>query len=125
MSNAKKIGLLLMGLAFEKYGATLEKHQEVVAGIADVMMETFAMESAKLRSEKHNVGADIVAVLLQESMARIETLSRPVLAACSEGDSLRTNMAILRRFAKYDPIDEIAIRNRIAERLLSAGRYVA
>jgi alkylation response protein AidB-like acyl-CoA dehydrogenase len=125
VSNAKKIGLLLMGLAFEKYGATLEKHQEVVAGIADVMMETFAMESAKLRSEKHNVGADMVAVLLQESMARIETLSRPVLAACSEGDSLRTNMAILRRFAKYDPIDEIAIRNRIAERLLSAGRYAA
>ncbi len=46
--------------------------------------------------------------------------SRPVPI----GDALRTNMAILRRFAKYDPVDEIAIRNRIAERLLGAGRYV-
>jgi alkylation response protein AidB-like acyl-CoA dehydrogenase len=124
VAGAKKIGLLLMGLAFEKYGAELEKHQEVVAGIADVMMEIFAMESARLRSEKHAVGADTVAVLLQESMARIETFARPVIAACSEGDSLRTNMAVLRRFAKYDPIDEIALRNRIAERLLNAGRYV-
>jgi len=115
---------LLMGLAFEKYGVELEKHQEVVAGIADVMMETFAMESAKLRSDKHGMGADLVTVLLQESMNRIETFARPVLAACSEGDALRTNMAVLRRFAKYDPVDEIAIRNRIAERLLSAGRYV-
>ena len=124
VTNARKIGLLLMGLAFEKYGVDLEKHQEVVAGIADVMMETFAMESAKLRSDKHGMGADMVAVLLQDSMGRIETFARPVLAACSEGDALRTNMAILRRFAKFDPIDEIAIRNRIAERLLSTGRYV-
>ena len=125
VTQAKKIGLLLMGLAFEKFGTDLEKHQEVVAGIADVMMETFAMESAKLRSEKHNLGQDMVAVLLQDSMARIETFARPVIAACSEGDGLRTNMAILRRFAKYDPIDEFAVRNRIAERLLSAGRYIA
>ncbi len=33
-------------------GAELEKHQEVVAGIADVLMETFAMESAKLAAGK-------------------------------------------------------------------------
>jgi hypothetical protein len=57
-------------------------------------------------------------------MGRIEMLARPILAACSEGDALRTNIAILRRFAKYEPVDTIALRRRIAERLLSAGRYV-
>ena len=31
----------------------LEKQQEVLAGIADVIMETFAMESAQLRSQKN------------------------------------------------------------------------
>ncbi len=124
VANAKKIGLLLMGIAFEKYGVELEKHQEVLAGIADVMMETFAMESAQLRTQKTGVGVDLTAVLLQSSMARIETFARPVLAACSDGDALRTNMAVLRRFAKFDPIDEIAARQRIAERLISAGRYV-
>ena len=124
VSNAKKIGLLLMALAFEKYGVELEKQQEVIAGIADVIMETFAMESAQLRSQKNSIAADICAVLLPDSMARIEMFARPVLAACSEGDALRANMAILRRFAKFEPADSIALRRRIAERLLAAGRYV-
>src|SRR5205823_12123749 len=84
VANAKKMGLLLMALAFEKYGAGLEKEQEVVAGIADVIMETFAMESAQLRSRKSEIAADICEVLLPDAMARIEMLARPVLAACSE-----------------------------------------
>jgi alkylation response protein AidB-like acyl-CoA dehydrogenase len=124
VGSAKKIALLLMALAFEKFGAALEKQQEVIAGIADVIMETFAMESAQLRSTKNGIATDICAVLLADSIGRIETFARPVLAACSEGDALRTNMAILRRFAKHDAVDTITLRRRIAERLLSAGRYV-
>ena len=53
-----------MAVAFEKFGAELEKQQEVLAGIADVIMETFAMESAQLRSQKNSNAADICAVLL-------------------------------------------------------------
>jgi alkylation response protein AidB-like acyl-CoA dehydrogenase len=124
VANAKKISLLLTGLAFEKYGVEMDKHQQVLAGIADVLMETFAMESAKLRVGKTGLGGDMCTVLLQDSMARIEAFARPVLAACSEGDALRTNLAILRRFAKYDPVDSIALRKKIAERLLNTGRYV-
>jgi hypothetical protein len=124
VSNSKKIALLLMALAFEKFGLELEKQQEVIAGIADVIMETFAMESAQFRSQKNSLAADICAVLLPDAMARIELFARPVLAACAEGDALRANMAILRRFAKFEPVDSIALRRRIAERLLTAGRYV-
>jgi alkylation response protein AidB-like acyl-CoA dehydrogenase len=124
IGNAKKVALLLMASAFEKFGLELEKQQEVVAGIADIIMETFAMESVQLRSEKSGVGADMCAVLLPDAMARIEMFARPVLAACAEGDTLRANMAVLRRFTKYEPVDSIALRRRIAERLLSAGRYV-
>jgi alkylation response protein AidB-like acyl-CoA dehydrogenase len=124
VSNAKKIALLLMAMAFEKFGLELEKQQEVIAGIADVIMETFAMESAQLRSQKNSLAADICAVLLPDSMARIEMFARPILAACAEGDALRANLAILRRFAKFEPVDSIALRRRIAERLLAAGRYV-
>jgi alkylation response protein AidB-like acyl-CoA dehydrogenase len=123
VANAKKITLLLMAVAFEKFGAELEKQQEVIAGIADVIMETFAMESVQLRSQKNSNAADICAAMLPDAMGRIEMFSRPVLAACSEGDALRANMAILRRFAKFDPVNSIALRRRIAERLLSAGRY--
>jgi hypothetical protein len=56
-------------------------------------------------------------------MARIEVGARTVLAACSEGDALRTNLAVLRRLAKYEPVDAIALRRRIAGRILDAERY--
>ncbi len=126
--NAKKVALLSMAQAFEKFGAAMEQQQEVLSGIADIVMEVFAMESSLLRVEKHakagSVGRDMVTVLLRESMARIEISAREVLAACSEGDALRSALAVLRRFAKYDPVNSIALRRSIAERLLSAGHYV-
>ena len=122
--NARKIALLAMGLAYQKFQTELEKQQEVLMGIADMVMEVFAMESALLRSRKTGTGADLCAVLLRDGMARVEVAARTVLAACSAGDELRTNMAVLRRFAKYEPVDSIALRRRIADRLLAAGRYV-
>jgi len=128
LKGAKKIALLLLAVSFEKFGTALEKQQEVLSAIADVIMDLFAMESALLRSEKtgkpDGQAADMVAVLLRDAMAHIETTARPVLASCSEGDALRANMALLRRFAKYEPVDSISIRGRIADRLLAAGRYV-
>ena len=124
VSGAKKIALLLLGSAFEKFGPAMEQQQEVLAGIADVAMEVFAMESALLRLEKTKQGADMTAVLLRDSLTRAEAFAKPVLAACSEGDALRSKMTVLRRFAKHEPVDAIAIRRRIAERQLSAGHYV-
>jgi alkylation response protein AidB-like acyl-CoA dehydrogenase len=118
--NAKKIALLLLGLAYQKFLNEIEKQQELIAAIADVIMEVFAMESVELRGNP-----DYRDVYLCDAMARIEISARTAVAACSEGDALRTNMAVLRRFAKYEPVDAIAIRRRIARRLIDAGRYLA
>jgi butyryl-CoA dehydrogenase len=129
--NAKKIALMLMGVAYQKYLAEMEKQQEVMAGISDVVIEIFAMESVLLRARRlaemgrGGQSADIAAVYLRDAMSRIDVTSRTVLAACSEGDNLRANMAVLRRFAKFEPVDAIAIRRRIAGRLLDAERYIA
>ncbi len=120
VTSAKKIALLLLGLAYQKFLTEIEKQQELIASIADVIMEVFAMESVELRGNP-----DYRDVYLRDAMARIEISARTAIAACSEGDALRTNMAVLRRFAKYEPVDAIAIRRRIAQRLLDAGRYVA
>ena len=125
VANAKRIALFAMGIAYQRFALELEKQQEVLMAIADIVMETFAMESSLLRVAKNGAGRELCAVFLRDAMSRIETSARTVLAACSEGDSLRTNMAVLRRFAKYDPVDSVALRREIARRLLSAERYVA
>ena len=36
-------------------------------------------------------------------MEIVESAARNVLAACSEGDALRTNLAVLKRFTKFEP----------------------
>jgi alkylation response protein AidB-like acyl-CoA dehydrogenase len=125
VANAKKIGLMSMGLAYQKFAVDLEKQQEVLMGISDIVMEIFAMESVLLRTRKNGSGAEMAAVFLRDAMARVEFSARALLAACSEGDSLRTNMAVLRRFAKYEPVNAIDLRRKIAHRLLAAERYLA
>jgi alkylation response protein AidB-like acyl-CoA dehydrogenase len=129
VSNAKKITLMAIGLAYQKYLDALEKQQEIVMSIADLMMETFAMESVLLRSRKLASGGkganagDMCAVFLRDAMGRIEVSARHVLGGCSEGDALRTNMAVLRRLAKYEPVNAVALRRQIAGRLLARERY--
>jgi alkylation response protein AidB-like acyl-CoA dehydrogenase len=122
--NARKITLLAMGVAYQRYLMELEKQQEILMGVADLVMEVFAMESVLLRSEKTAAGSEICTVFLRDAMGRVELTARSVLAACSEGDSLRTNMAVLRRFAKHEPVDAVDLRRKIATRILSAERYL-
>jgi hypothetical protein len=57
-------------------------------------------------------------------MELVEQAARAVLGASAEGDALRTNMAVLKRFTKFEPVNAIGLRRKIATRLLSAERYV-
>ena len=130
VENAKKVALLALGIAYQKFGAALEDQQEVLAGVTDISMNAFGMESALLRARKMAKASkgenarDMVSVFTREAMETIESAGRSVLAACSEGDVLRTNLAVLKRFTKFEPVDAIATRRRIAWRLLQAERYV-
>ena len=126
MSNAKKLGLFLLNVASKKFGDSIEEQQEVVAGITDVLMNAFALESATLRAKKTKKenAADMTAVFADETMENIKASAKTVLAACSEGDALRTNLALLRGLTAYEPVNSIALRRKIAGRLLQAGKYV-
>ena len=129
VANAKKVALFALGVAYQKYMNAIENEQEIMAGITDISMNVFAMESALLRTEKlaaHGKGAiaqDMTSVFLREAMEIVESSARTVLAACSDGDALRTNLAVLKRFTKFEPVNAIALRRKIAERLLQADRY--
>ena len=129
VQSAKKIALFTIGIAYQKYGAELEKQQEIVMNISDIIMEVFAMESSLLRSRKLAASgagtnaADMCAVFLREAMDRVEVSARNVIGGCSDGHALHENMAALRGFANYDPLDAVALRRNIAGRLLAAARY--
>jgi alkylation response protein AidB-like acyl-CoA dehydrogenase len=130
VANAKKIVLLALAIAYQKHGTELEHQQELLMNIADIVMEVFAMESSLLRarkltgSAKAAGAADMCSVFLRDAMGRVELSARNVAGACLEGDLLRKTMQALRRFAAYDPVDAVALRRRIATRLIARERYV-
>jgi butyryl-CoA dehydrogenase len=130
VANAKKVGLFLLGVAAKKFGETLgeklDEQQEVVAGISDVLMNAFALESATARAKKikRENATDMAAVFADEIMESIKASAKTVLAACSEGDALRTNLALLRGLTAYELVNSVALRRGIAGRLLQAGKYL-
>ncbi len=127
--NAKKIALLTLGVAHEKYGAQLEQQQEIIMNLSDIIMEVFAMESALLRSRKLAAAgrgvnaADACAVYLRDAMAKVELSSRTVLSACAQGEEMRRYLSRLRGYASHDPVNAIALRRQIAGRLVASERY--
>jgi alkylation response protein AidB-like acyl-CoA dehydrogenase len=126
--NAKKIALFTLGVAHQKYGAEMEKHQEVVMSLSDLFMETFAMESTLLRCQNlaatgNSTAKDICQVFLRDAISRMQAASQNVLSACS-GNDLERHMTKLRSLTEYQPVNAIALRRSIAERLLGGERYI-
>jgi hypothetical protein len=132
LAGVKKVFLLVAGAALEKYRERLADHQEIVAALSDIVMESYAIESSLRRVQKAEVArgaastsvmADAARVFLQDAADRIEVGARRTLAALLDGDMLRTQMAVLRRFLKRDPADTVAMRQRVSAAVLAGDRY--
>ena len=132
VASAKKLGLFVAGAATQKYMQTIQDQQEVMGAIADMVIETYAMESAVLRAQKiaesrgENAASLPIAmtrVYLTQAMDKIEAAAKKVIAAVADGDMLRTQLAILRRLAKHEPFNTIELRQQIAQKMIERGKY--
>jgi alkylation response protein AidB-like acyl-CoA dehydrogenase len=132
VANAKKIALFASGAASQKYMQQLVDQQEIMGALADIVIETYAAESAVLRVQKlieangesaAGLALAMARVYLQHAMEKIESSARKVMAAIADGDMLRTQLAILKRLSKYEPFNTIALRQQIAQRVIEAGKY--
>src|SRR6266478_5880121 len=132
VTQAKKLGLFAAGAATQKYMQTIQDQQEIMGAIADMVIESYAMESAVLRAQKiaSSQGGSAAAlpialtrVYLSQAMERIEAAARKIIAAVADGDMLRTQLAILRRLAKYEPFNTIELRKKIAGKVIERRKY--
>jgi len=99
-----------------------------MAALADMIMGIFTMESALLRAQKMSPKQTGTAVSLArlytaQAMDTVELAARKVLGAAAEGDELRTQMAILRRLAKRDPVDTVGLSRTVAGAMVRAGGF--
>ena len=132
VGNAKKIGLLVAGAASQKYMQELVNQQEVMGAIADIIIEAFAMESAVLRTVKlieskgekeAALATAMTQIYLAGAIGRVEASAKKVMAAVADGDMLRTQLMILRRLVKQEPVNVIALQQQVAQKVIDANKY--
>ncbi len=128
----KKVVLMVAGTAMQRYGEKLQDEQEVLTYLADILIDTYASESALLRALRSatdavataELQADAAQVYIHEAAGRIELAARSCLAAMADGDGLRTQLAALRRLLKVVPANTVILRRRLAEAVVAKGGYL-
>ncbi|WP_419959418.1 acyl-CoA dehydrogenase family protein [Psychrobacillus sp. BM2] len=133
VANAKKIGILVAGLAAQRFGTKLEAEQEVLVNIANIANNLFAMESAVLRTEKA-IGRDgeekaaqkllYTQIFTQEAFNEIEQAAKETLIASVEGDNQRMMISALRKLTRYTPYNVIEKKREASVKLIEAEKYV-
>ena len=130
--NAKKIALMIAGLAAQRYGTALEKEQEVLVNIADIVSNIYAMESALLRTKKaitkdgeakHAQKIRYTQLFVQEAFIAIEQDAKESLVAIEKGDTLRMMLSALRKLTRYTPINLVALKREAADVCIEAHRF--
>ena len=128
----KKVVLMVAGTAMQRYGQSLEQEQEVLSLLADILIDAYAAESAVLRAQdaagrtlQHaELHQDAARIAVNEGAGRIELAARSALAAMAEGDTLRTQLAALRRLLKVAPVNTVVMRRRLADATVAKRGYI-
>jgi len=127
----RKTALMVFGVAMQTYGAKLTDEQEVLMHLADIAIDVYSAESATLRAvaasdrklPRAALQIDAARVFVNDAALRIEATARQALAAMTEGDTLRTMLAALRRVIKVTPINTVVLRRRLADEAVARGAY--
>lgn len=131
VEGAKRAALMMAGGAVQKFGQGLSEEQEVIGALSNLVIGIYTMESALLRAQKAartsretaTSHSDAARSFIHEAIDGLEMEARRVLPRIAEGDALRAQAALLRRFLKHSPVDVIAMNRRLAERAVELGRY--
>ncbi len=132
IKNAKKAILLAAGAAAQKYMMELEKQQEILMNLADMVIDVFTAESAILRTEKMiNLNGEASAELqilmsktyLSDALERVHMSGKHAICGFAEGDELRMMLIGVKRFTKYEPFNTIAARQAVADKMIEANKY--
>mgnify|MGYP006151755777 FL=1 len=127
----KKVSLATLGLAMQNYGEKLTDQQEILSFVSDILMDTYASESVVLRAQRAaatstataKLHEDTAALFVNDAANRVEVAAKAAIAAMTEGDTLRTHLAALRRLLKVSPVNTVALRRGLAAAAVQKAGY--
>lgn len=133
VAAARTATLVLAGAAVQRHGPAIEDEQELLAGLADMAIHLFAMESVLERAKQVAAGggrqaevhSDLARLVVTERASDVEQIGKRLAASVATGDEARTLVAGIRRLLRSDPVDSIALGRRIASAIKERGGYPA
>ena len=133
INNLKKVFLMLAGAGIKKFGEKLEKHQQILLAVSDIMIEIYMAESALLRTQKNcnRYGKEsrkgqiaMSQLYLYQAVDIVQSKGKEVIISFSEGDEQKGLLMGLKRFTKYYDFPNVMdLRNIIAEKLKKENKY--
>ncbi|MEM6734929.1 MAG: acyl-CoA dehydrogenase family protein [Bacteroidota bacterium] len=132
IKNLKKSILMTAGRAAEKFGPKLDREQEILMLLADMVIELYTAESTLLRSEKllnlfGELGAklyiDMARLYLWEAVTKIKNAGDEAVACFAKGDELRVMLMGMKRFTKVDPVNTKELRQAIADVIIEENKF--
>ncbi|GAE32543.1 acyl-CoA dehydrogenase family protein [Alkalihalobacillus hemicellulosilyticus] len=133
IDRAKKIFLMVGGVAVQKYQLQIEKEQELLSHLADMMIAIYGSESAYARTmkmmdakgeEKASHAMTMTKVAVHDAFTKVEMLAKEMLIAMEEGDLLRTNLSLLKKLSRRSPVNTITLKRQIAEKVVTAEKFI-
>ncbi len=134
LGKLKKSILMVAGKAVEIIGMDIEKEQEILMAVSNMLIAVYTAESALLRAEKiaNTKGAESAS--LQINMAKlylynavedIQTAGREAIYSFTEGDDQRLLLMGLKRFTKYNnPVNPKTLRREVAQAVINENGYI-
>ena len=133
VNNLKKVFLIILGKAFEKYGAEIEKNQQVLLALSDIMIETYLSESTLKRTIKNINRSNVNDQYYQIEMAKLYiyeasqiTLkkSKDIIISIYDTKLQKELLAKIKELVSYEENPNIFnIKKSIADKLISENKY--
>ncbi|MCD6430737.1 MAG: acyl-CoA dehydrogenase family protein [Deltaproteobacteria bacterium] len=128
LEGARKAVLMAAGLAVEKHFKDIAERQELLALLADMIMEYYAIESALLRLERGSFAASswqsqALLNYFPAAMGRLRSWGREVLGSVVSSPQLAGKLVVFEKFCRLTPFDTISVRDLLAEKIISDEGY--
>ena len=133
VNNLKKVFLIILGKAFEKYGAEIEKNQQVLLALSDIMIETYFSESTLKRTIKNINRSNVNDQHYQIEMTKLYVYeasqitlkkSKDIIISIYDTQLQEELLAKIKELVSYEENPNIFnIKKSIADKLISENKY--
>ena len=133
VENMKKVFLLLLGKSFEKFGAEIDKNQQVLLSLSDLAIETYISESTLKRTIKNinrtsandqEYQISMSKIYIYEASKIIEKKSRDIINSVIDDKSQeKIYDSVLNKFKYSNNPNIFELKTHVANKVIAENQY--